>query len=102
LKVSTDAHKEEQAMTIGEVMMFAQDFLRVALLISMPALITSLVVGLIVSILQTITSIQDQTMSFVPRVIAVGGVMLICLAWILQLTVQFTMQMFQHASEVVR
>jgi flagellar biosynthetic protein FliQ len=89
-------------MTIGEVMMFAQDFLRVALLISMPALLTSLVVGLVVSILQTITSIQDQTMSFVPRVIAVGGVMLLCLSWILQLAVQFTMQMLHHASEVVR
>jgi flagellar biosynthesis protein FliQ len=89
-------------MTIAEVIMFAQDFLRVALLISLPALVTSLIVGLIVSILQTITSIQDQTMSFVPRVIAVGGVMLVCLGWILQLAVQFTMQMLNYASEVVR
>jgi len=89
-------------MTIAEVVMFAQDFLRVALLISMPALITSLVVGLVVSVLQTITSIQDQTMSFVPRLIAVGGVMLVCLGWILQITVQFTMQMLHYASEVVR
>jgi flagellar biosynthesis protein FliQ len=89
-------------MTIPEVVQIAQDFLRVALLISIPALVTSLVVGLVVSILQTITSIQDQTMSFVPRVIAVGGVMLVCLAWMLQLAVQFTMQMMHYASEVVR
>ena len=88
-------------MTISEVTQYAQDFLRVALLISMPALVASLVVGLVVSILQTITSIQDQTLSFVPRLLAVGCVMLVCLGWILQMAVQFTMQMFLHASEVV-
>ena len=88
-------------MTISEVTQYAQDFLHVALLISMPALVASLVVGLVVSILQTITSIQDQTLSFVPRLLAVGCVMLVCLGWILQMAVQFTMQMFLHASEVV-
>ena len=59
-------------MTIEEVSLYAQDFLRVALLISMPALIASLIVGLVVSILQTITSIQDQTLSYVPRILLVG------------------------------
>ncbi len=59
-------------------------------------------VGLIVSILQTITSIQEQTLSFVPRLLAVGSVMLVCLGWILQLAVQFTMSMIVNASEVAR
>ena len=89
-------------MTIPEVLMVAQDFLGTALLISLPALVVSLVVGLIVSVLQTITSIQDQTLSFVPRLIAVGGVMLICLAWILQMAVHFTIRMLATAAEVVR
>ncbi len=89
-------------MNIPEVLKVAQDFLGTALLISLPALVVSLVVGLIVGVLQTITSIQDQTLSFVPRLIAVGGVMLICLAWILQTSVQFTIRMFATAAEVAR
>jgi len=89
-------------VTIPDVLSVAQDFLGTALLISLPALVVSLVVGLIVSVLQTITSIQDQTLSFVPRLIAVGAVMLICLAWILQMSVQFTVRMFATAAEVVR
>ena len=89
-------------MTIPEVLKVAQDFLGTALLISLPALVVSLVVGLIVSVLQTITSIQDQTLSFVPRLIAVGGVMLICLAWILEMAVQFTIRMLATAAEVAR
>ena len=89
-------------MTIPEVLEIARNFLSTALLISMPALGVSLLVGLIVSILQTVTSIQEQTLSFVPRLIAVGAVMLICLGWIMQLGVQFTMNMIVNAAEVVR
>ena len=89
-------------MQIEEVIRLAQDFLSTALLISLPALAASLIVGLIVSILQTVTSIQEQTLSFVPRLITVGGVLLVCLSWILQLGVHFTMRMFDSAAEVMR
>jgi len=89
-------------MTIPEVLELARDFLVTALMISMPALAVSLVVGLFVSILQTITSVQEQTLTFVPRLIAVGFVMLLCLGWILQLGVHFTMRMIESAAEVVR
>ena len=89
-------------MTIPEVLEMARDFLSTALLIALPALAVSLVVGLVISILQTITSIQEQTLSFVPRLLAVGGVLLFCLGWILQMAVHFTMSMLVHAAEVVR
>ena len=96
------AGKQEICVTIPEVQRLAQDFLGTALLIALPALVVSLVVGLIVSIVQTITSIQDQTLSFVPRLIAVGGVLLLCLGWILHLAVQFTMRMFECVAGVVQ
>lgn len=89
-------------MQIAEVMELARDFLSTALLISMPALAASLIVGLVISILQTITSIQEQTLSFVPRLIAVGGIMLISLGWILQLAVHFTMRMLASGAEIIR
>jgi flagellar biosynthetic protein FliQ len=69
-------------------------------MISMPALVVSLVIGLIVGVLQTVTSVQEQTLSFVPRLLAVGIVMLVCLGWILQLAVHFTMRMITTAAEV--
>jgi flagellar biosynthetic protein FliQ len=89
-------------MTIPEVLRLAQDFLSTALLIALPALVVSLVVGLFVSILQAITSIQDQTLSFVPRLIAVGAAMLLCLGWMMQLAVHFTVRMIMTGAEVVR
>ena len=89
-------------MTIGFVLELARDFLTTAMMIAMPALVVSLVIGLIVGILQTVTSVQEQTLSFVPRLIAVGGVMLISLAWILQMSVHFTIRMLATAAEVVR
>ena len=93
---------KESFVTIPEVLELARNFLSTALLIALPALAVSLVVGLVVSVLQTITSIQEQTLSFVPRLLAVGGVLLLCLGWILQMAVHFTMSMMVHAAEVAR
>lgn len=89
-------------MTIGFVLELARDFLMTAMIIAMPALVVSLIIGLIVGVLQTITSVQEQTLSFVPRLLAVGLVMLVCLGWILQMAVHFTMRMLAYAAEVVR
>ena len=72
------------------------------LLLSAPMLITGLIVGFTVALLQTITSIQEQTLSFVPRLVAVGLVLLFFLGWILQLGMQFTVRMLWYAAEVVR
>lgn len=89
-------------MDLPEVMEIGRDLLLTALLISLPALLASLIVGLVISILQTITSLQEQTLSFVPRLLAVGAVLLLFLGWILQTGVHFTMRMLWHAAEVVR
>jgi flagellar biosynthetic protein FliQ len=59
------------------------------LLLSMPILLTSLVIGFIVALLQTITSIQEQTLSFVPKSIAVFGVIILLGPWLLSTMVGF-------------
>ena len=89
-------------MTISDVLQIGQDFLSTALLVSLPALVVSLVVGVFISVLQTVTSIQEQTLSFVPRLIAVGLVMLLCLGWVLRLAVHFTMHMIAGSVEFVK
>ncbi len=59
-------------MSIELVIRMTQELFLVALWLRLPALVVSLVVGLVVSIFQTVTSIQDQTLSYVPRIVLVG------------------------------
>jgi flagellar biosynthetic protein FliQ len=89
-------------MDITQVLDIGRDLLVTTLLISLPPLLASLLVGLVVSILQALTSIQEQTLSFVPRLIAVGLVLLLFLGWILQTGIGFTVRMLTLAAEVGR
>jgi flagellar biosynthetic protein FliQ len=89
-------------MSTAKVLEIGQDLLCTALLLAAPALLVSLIVGLIVSILQTISSIQEQTLSFVPRLLAVGLVLVLTMAWALQLASHFTVRMLSHATEAIR
>jgi len=89
-------------VSILNVLEIGRELLWTTLLIALPSLLASLLVGLIISILQTITSIQEQTLSFVPRLIAVGLVLLFTMSWALQQAVHFTVRMLATASEVVR
>ena len=59
-------------MTEGQVLDIARQALYTIILCSAPLLIISLVVGLVVSIFQTVTSIQEQTLTFVPKIISVS------------------------------
>ena len=55
---------------------------------SAPLLLVSLVVGLVISILQTVTSIQEQTLTFVPKLLAVFLVLILAGSWIMGLAVE--------------
>ena len=59
-----------------------------------PMLVVAIVIGVVVSLLQTLTSIQDQTFSFAPRVIAMFVVFLLTFPWILQVLTTFTVALF--------
>ncbi|MCC6329979.1 MAG: flagellar biosynthetic protein FliQ [Acidobacteria bacterium] len=67
-----------------------QNALTTLMWIAAPMLIVAVVVGIIVSLIQTLTSIQDQTFSFAPRVIAIFVVFLIVFPWILRVLTTFT------------
>jgi flagellar biosynthetic protein FliQ len=79
-----------------------KDALRTALLVAGPALIVSLVVGLLISVFQVVTSLQDQTIAFVPKVVAVMAVVAISFPWMLQVMLRFTTRMFTDFNSVVR
>lgn len=76
-------------MTEGQVLDIARDALYTIIICAAPMLLISLVVGLIVSIFQTVTSIQEQTLTFVPKIICVFVGMMIFGSWILTNLTEF-------------
>lgn len=87
-------------MSTPEVIEIGRDLLFTALLLALPTLAVSLIVGLVVSVLQAATSIQEQTLNFVPRMLALGVVVLLTMPWSLQLATHFTVRMLWQAAEV--
>ena len=78
------------------ILKISKDTLQVTLIVSGPILLVSLLVGIIVSIVQVVTSIQDMTLSFVPRIISVFLVCLFIFPWILNTLLAFTTQLYGH------
>ena len=74
--------------------------LETALLLAAPILVTCIVVGVVVTLLQAVTSIRDMTLTIVPKLLAVGLVTLICGSWMLQLILKFTNQVFSHIQNI--
>lgn len=60
-----------------------------------PILLVSILVGLFISILQAATSINEQTMTFVPKLVVIGLVLIICGGWMLQQMVDFVYRLFE-------
>ena len=78
-------------ITQGEVLDIASQAIYTIIVVSAPLLLVSLIIGLIISIFQTVTSIQEQTLTFVPKNLAVFVGMMIFGSWILtQLTEYIT------------
>jgi len=68
--------------------------LMLAAKLSAPLLITALVVGFAISLLQSITQVQEMTMSFVPKLVAVGIALLVCGNWMIAESIAFTNELF--------
>ena len=83
-------------MEVLNVVEIGQDLLVTTLWLSGPAILVSLIVGLAISIMQTVTSIQEQTLSFAPRIIAVGVVMVLTMPWMLEESSAFTIRMMER------
>jgi flagellar biosynthesis protein FliQ len=71
------------------------------LIVAAPVLITGLVVGLIVSIVQATTSIQEQTLTFVPKIAAILMALFYFGPWMIRMVVQFTENLFASIPEMV-
>jgi flagellar biosynthetic protein FliQ len=81
-------------MNISEAVNLLRGGVVQTLLISAPLLLIAMVVGLIISIFQATTSIQEQTLTFVPKIAAILGALILFGPWILASMVQFTVRLF--------
>lgn len=89
-------------MTETMVMGVIKDALSTAMLVAAPILIVSIVVGLLISIFQATTQIQEQTLTFVPKLIAIAIVGLIAGSWMLNNIVRFTERIFDLIANIVQ
>ena len=87
-------------MDTSFVVYLGRHTLETALLLSAPILLTCMVVGIVVTLLQAVTSIRDMTLTFVPKLLAVGVVILICSNWMLQIILNFAHEIFSHIQNI--
>lgn len=87
-------------MSIGLVLEVMRDaFLRI-LIIAAPALGVALVVGVVISIFQAVTQIQEQTLTFVPKLIAIFIAMIVCGNFMLTILLEFTKSIFRMIAKL--
>ncbi|HLP17854.1 MAG TPA: flagellar biosynthesis protein FliQ [Bacteroidota bacterium] len=71
-------------------------------LLAGPVLIVTMVVGLIISIFQAATSIQEMTLTFVPKAIIVAVVLILTLPWMFDIMISFTVQVFTQIPNIIK
>lgn len=89
------------AVTDTAVMHLALQVMLVCLKLSAPILLTSLVIGFAISLFQSVTQIQEVTLSFVPKAIAVGLAILLTGNWMLHTLVSFTQDLFEQLPKLL-
>ena len=81
-------------MTLDHAVEFTRQALLLALLVAAPVLAVGLVVGLVVSLLQAVTQLQEQTLSFIPKIVAMAVCAVLLLPWMGQHLIEYARQMF--------
>jgi flagellar biosynthetic protein FliQ len=85
---------------------FATELLKALMLeavaIATPILLTAMVIGLAVSLFQSVTSIQEQTLAFVPKALGIVALLIILMPWLLRTLVEFATAMIEKMPQMVR
>ena len=89
-------------ITEGQILDIARDAIYTIVMAAAPVLLVSLVVGLIISIFQTVTSIQEQTLTFVPKFIAILLILVLCGNWIMTNISAFMTELCRNFSVYIR
>jgi flagellar biosynthetic protein FliQ len=84
-------------MNIDQAMDLVRSTLVLALIVSAPMLVIGLVVGVIVSMLQAVTQIQEQTLSFIPKIVAMVGSAVLLMPWISHRLIEYSQAIFTNS-----
>lgn len=84
------------------VLSLGRDAILTTVMIAAPLLLSALVVGLIVSIIQAVTQINESTLTFIPKMIAIVVVMIVLAPWMTQMMTSYTTELFTQLPNFVR
>lgn len=84
------------------VMSLGQESIKTMMLLSAPLLICAVVVGLLISVFQAVTQINEATLSFVPKIVAIVLTLIFCGPWMIDVMSRFTITLFDNISTYVR
>ncbi len=88
-------------MTPGVVMDIGRQAVEMTLLLAAPLLLAALVIGLIISIFQAATQINEQTLSFIPKLVGVFLTLLLAGPWMLQIMVDYVRSLFDSIPQII-
>lgn len=88
-------------MTPEQVMGLAQQAMLVAMMLAAPLLLTALAIGLVVSLFQAATQINEMTLSFIPKILGVALVLILAGPWLLQVITNYTVTLFTSIPSLI-
>jgi flagellar biosynthesis protein FliQ len=89
-------------MSVDFIVGIMAETIRVTLMISAPVLLVGLVVGVVISLLQAVTQVQEMTLVFVPKIVACLVVLVAALPWMINLLVSFTNHLFSNIPNYIK
>ncbi len=87
-----------EALVVGTV----RQAIEMAVIVSLPMLLAGLVVGVLISVFQTVTSIQDNILAFIPRAAVIFAVFALTFPWMLRVVTGFSRHLIQRLPEFIR
>jgi flagellar biosynthetic protein FliQ len=87
---------EEMVLSIGA------EAIKTTMLLSAPLLLAAMVIGIIVSLLQAVTQINEATLTFIPKMLAVVIVLVVAAPWMLNILQEYTVLVFENAGQWIR
>ena len=88
-------------MTTDLVINLAMDAMGLAMKVALPILLAGLIVGLLVSIFQAVTQIQEQTLAFIPKILAIAGVLIVGGPWMLNQLLSYTTDLWSRIPTLI-
>jgi len=82
-------------MTVDSAVEITRQAIVLSLLVGAPIMGVAMIVGLIISLFQAVTQLQDQTLSFVPKIIAMVGTVILLMPWIFSMVIEYTIELWQ-------